>query len=468
MAGIFTAGEQKVRPGSYFRIKKNGDDGGAAIINGVCAVVFRSDFGPLGKAVSLSKEEGYEETYGTAGTTDAIREAFKGGANTVIAVRLGSSGSVSSVTLPDAEEEDAVTIATNQPGSKEFCVTIREKITDPDIKECVIYCGVKEFYITTFAAGENEAEALAEAVNASKNFTATVKTGKENAVLGDVSQKEFTGGADPVVTVDDYSQAFSLTEQFVYNTICVDTEDSAVHSLLYSFINRIYDNGSFTQGVVAEKSSLSLELRENKAVSYNDEKMCYVLNPRVQTSYGELNGYRTAARLAGMIAAVPSNSSLTHTVISEFTDIHEKLTPAEMIKAEKKGCLVLSMNSKDQVWIDYAITTLVTPPDNKDKGWMKIRRTKTRFELLRRCNETTDNLVGKVDNDDNGRLTIKSQLEDVCFNMRKEGKILSYAVAEDPSYEADGDSAWFVLDVVDKDSAEHIYTAYGFQFSTRI
>ena len=60
MAGIFVLGEEKVRPGSYFRIKKNGDDSTTEVINGVTVVVFRSDFGPLGKASILGRDEGYE------------------------------------------------------------------------------------------------------------------------------------------------------------------------------------------------------------------------------------------------------------------------------------------------------------------------------------------------------------------------------------------------------------------------
>ncbi len=50
MAGIFILGEEKVRPGSYFRIKKNGNDASSTVVNGVTAVIFRSDFGPLVKA----------------------------------------------------------------------------------------------------------------------------------------------------------------------------------------------------------------------------------------------------------------------------------------------------------------------------------------------------------------------------------------------------------------------------------
>lgn len=467
MSGIFVLGEEKVRPGSYFRIKKNGDDSEVAVVNGVVAVIFRSDFGPIGKAVTLNKDEGYESTYGTGGTTDALREAFKGGANTIIAVRLGDGGKLSSLTLQDDSGEDAVTITTKQPGAKDFSVTIREKITDPTVKECIIYSGTKEFETVSFLAGEGEAQALVDALAASKNFEAVIAEGKEKAVLDNVLQSPFSGGEDPTITVEDYSKAFTLVEPYIFNTICVDTEETAVHSLLYAFINRIFDNGSLTQAVIAEKSSVGLEKREKRAAAYNDEKMNYVLNAKVETAYGILDGYQTAARLAGMIAAVASNSSLTHTVINEFTDTLERLTPTEITKAETMGCIVLSMNNKDQVWIDSAINTLITPPDNKDKGWKKIRRVKTRFELLRRCNDITDDLVGKVDNDRNGRLTIKAQLDDVCFNMRKEGKIISYSIMEDPSYEADGDSAWFIIDVIDKDSAEHIYTSYGFQFSTK-
>ena len=83
----------------------------------------------------------------------------------------------------------------------------------------------------------------------------------------------------------------------------------------------------------------------------------------------EIDGYQTAARIAGMIGAASANSSLTHTVIRGFSEILERLTNTEIISAEKKGCIVLSYNKAKQVWIDNAINTLVTPADNQDDGW---------------------------------------------------------------------------------------------------
>jgi hypothetical protein len=194
--------------------------------------------------------------------------------------------------------------------------------------------------------------------------------------------------------------------------------------------------------------------------------MNYVLNAYINEQDTEIDGYQTAARIAGLIGAVSSGSSLTHTVISGFTEILEKLTNTEIINAEKKGCIVLDYNKSKQVWIDNAINTLITPADNQDDGWKKIRRVKTRFELIRRINNTSDDLAGKVDNDTNGRSTVISQLQAVGTSMIEESKLVSCTVSESTRYTADGDSAWFDIDVIDKDSMEHIYLTYLFQFST--
>lgn len=50
--------------------------------------------------------------------------------------------------------------------------------------------------------------------------------------------------------------------------------------------------------------------------------------------------------------------------------------------------------------------------------------------------------------------------------MIAEGKLTAITVSESTANVADGDSAWFDIDVVDKDSMEHIYLSYRFQFST--
>lgn len=466
MAGTFILGETKVRPGSYFNIQKKGGNSAASVMNGVTAVIFKADFGPLNTAVELSAEDGYEKTFGTGLTTDAIREAIAGGAKTIIACRVGNGGTQGTISLTDTEGADALTITAKYPGEKDFTVTIREKLSDSALKECIFYAGTTEFEKVEFAAGEGEVNALVDALASSKNFKAEAKEGTDNATLAAVSQSAFTAGTNPEVTTGDYSNAFAEVEPFEFNTICLDTEDTEIHLLLQSFIGRIFDAGSLTQAVVAEKQSVDLETRMAHAASFNDEKMNYVLNAHVDEQGTEIDGYQTAARIAGMIGAVASSSSLTHTVISGFSELKEKLTNTEMIAAEKKGCIVLSYNKAKQIWIDNAINTLITPADNQDEGWKKIRRVKTRFELIRRINNTTDDLIGKVDNDKNGRATVISQMQGVGDAMKEEGKLTACTVTESSIYQADGDSAWFDIDVIDKDSMEHIYLTFYFRFST--
>jgi len=466
MAGTFILGETKVRPGSYFNIQKKGGNAAAGIMNGVTAVIFKADFGPLNTAVELSAEDGYEQTFGTGLTTDAIREVIAGGAKTIIACRVGNGGTQGTIDLKDTAKEDAISITAKYPGDKDFAVTVREKLSDSTLKECIFYTGTTEFEKVEFLSGEGEAKALVDALASSKNFKAELKEGKESALLEIVSQSAFTKGTNPQTTTGDYSNAFAQVEPYEFNTICLDTEDTEIHLLLQSFVNRIFDAGSLAQAVVAEKHTVELETRIKHAAAFNDEKMNYVLNARVDEQGSTIDGYQTAARIAGMIGAVAANSSLTHTVISGFTEILEKLTNTDMISAEKRGCIVLSYNKAKQVWIDNAINTLITPADNQDDGWKKIRRVKTRFELIRRINTTTDDLVGKVDNDNNGRATVISQIQGVGDSMREEGKLIACAVTESSAYKADGDSAWFDIDVIDKDSMEHIYLTFLFRFST--
>lgn len=469
MAGYFMIGETKVRPGGYFNIQKTGDEPTAGAINGITGVLFKADWGPLNEAVELSVDDGYEDVFGNGGTTDAIGLAFEGGATTVIACRVGNGGTQGNVKLKlDGENgADAVSITSKYVGAKALTVSIKDKLSDETKRECIIYAGTKEFEKVEFEKGEDEAGALVKAFAGSKKFK-VAKVGGASGELAAVTQTAMTVGTDPTTTVQDYSNGFASIEPYYINTMCVDTEDTAVHGLLDAFLDRIFNVGQLAQGVVAEKTSVELETRMARAASYNSEKMVYVLNPAVtSTTYGDVEGYQVAAKIAGMIAGCAANKSLTHTVLDKVTQLNERLTNTQMTKAETMGCLVLSLNKSKQVWIDSAINTLVTPDDDHDDGWKKIRRVKTRYEMITRMNDLADSLVGKVDNDTNGRSTIISQLQGIGDDMKEEGKLVACKVSESTVYKPDGDSAWFLIDCIDKDSAEHIYLMYMFRFSTQ-
>ena len=333
------------------------------------------------------------------------------------------------------------------------------------MKEVIFYRGTEEFEKYTFAVSADEVDACVAAINQSSNFTAAKDTGATGTVTA-VTQSSFTSGTNPTVATAQYSAGLTEIEKYFFNTICVDTVDTAIHALVASFLDRIYETGQFGQAVIAMNHSSTLSARKTAAAGFNSEKVIFVLNAYVKNGSTEFDGYQTAAYIAGLAASTPANESLTHAFLSRYTELGELLTNTQMEDAEVAGCLVLSLSTDDQVWIDNGINTLVTPDENHDNGWKKIRRVKTRFEQMYRMNAQMDALVGKVDNDTNGRATIVSKLQEIGNTMIREGKLQYVNVTESTTYPADGDSAWFDTDTVDLDSAEHIYNTFNYRFST--
>ena len=149
----------KVRPGSYFNVDKNGDDDSFGAIDGVVVAVFKATFGPVDKVTVLERGDDYTTIYGDGLTTDLIREVLYGGAKKVICCRLnGTGGAVASVSLAAATGK--IKITAKHPGEMPFSVTIRNRLTDKDRKECIIYTGTTEFEKVYFSAGDNEAASL--------------------------------------------------------------------------------------------------------------------------------------------------------------------------------------------------------------------------------------------------------------------------------------------------------------------
>lgn len=467
MAGIFTIGETKARPGVYSRYENVGGPQQAGAVNGIGAAVVRANWGPLNQLIDLDGENAIAPIFGRGETVDTIAEMFTGGCINVKAVRAGSGGSESTITLKDDADADAVTIKGKYVGAREFAISIRDSLADDTKKECMIYAGTTEFEKVIFdkgSEGEGEPAALVAAFKNSKNFTAT-KIADGSKVLAEAAQAQMAQGTNPTVDTQAYSNALNILEAGKWNVLCVDTKDAAVHALVQPFIQRIYQAGAMPMAVLAENKDVPIEERMTNAAAFNDEKIHYVLNP-AYAGDKLYDGYKLAARIGGMVAAIPSNQSLTHEVVRGFTALAEPLTNSQIVKALGKGCIVLTVNASDQIWVESGINTLVTPSGNQDEGWKKIRRTKTRFELMDRITATTDPLIGKINNDSDGRATFISAAQGVINTMIGEKKLLEGGtIYEDPQNPPAGDSAWFVIAVDDIDSIERAYLTYKFRFS---
>ena len=464
MAGYLNIGEKKVRPGAYFNVQNAGDGSSVGAVDGIVAVLSQATRGPVGVAQVIDAAEGYEKIYGTGGTTDALREAIYGGASKIVACRVGTGGTCASYELTAATGK--VKIVAKNAGTASYSVAVRSKLGDSSKKEIVLYIDATEVEKFEFAAGSDEAAACIAAMAASEFFIAEGVDSAAGVITNVTTPTALTGGANPTVATAQYSAGLEQVEKFYFNTICVDTTSTDVHALVAAFLDRLYKEGKFAIGVLVPDQSGTLSARMAIAAAFNAWNIVCPINASAKIGDTLVSGYQIGAFLAGLIAATPSNRSITHTVLNHYTELGELMTNSQIEAAEESGCLVLSTNSAGAVWCDNAITTLITPDADHDSGWKKIRRVKTRFELMYRANAVADQLVGKVDNDVNGRAVIISNIQGICNDMIDEGKLQYADVTESPTVKANGDTCGFDIDVVDRDSAEHIYMTYYYRFST--
>ena len=463
--GTFYKGEAKVRPGVYHRYENAGSRSVAEATNGIGAGIIKAQWGPLNQVIEVDNTTDAIAVFGSGATANLISAMFDGGIATGKFVRIGSGGNAPSITLKTEDDAEAVVITGAYVGSRPLSVSVKETITG-DGKEFIIYEGATIVFQTKFGIDEDEVAGLIKAINeTTKEFGAKI-SGEASGKIAIVTQEPMTGGTDPIVEMADYSKGLSILEATTFNCLAVDTEDVAVHALVNAFLIRTYTAGAYPMACVAESKEVDLETRMKHAAAYNNEMMHMVLNPAHDVSGNVVDGYILAARIAGMIASVNSNASLTHQTISGYASLAEPLTNSQIEKALKSGCIVLTENSNHQIWIEQGINTLVTPNADQDEGFKKIRRVKTRFELMQRIDHTLEVLVGKVNNDTDGRAALIASAQAVIDRMVSEKKLLPGGTfSEDTTQTSAGDYAFFVISVDDIDSIEKVYLDYKFRFS---
>ena len=469
MAGsVFQVGEQKIRPGVYVRVTNIGEPQEAIVPQGIVAALFRASWGPLGEVTYLENADAVISTFGSAGTVDTAIEAFRGGCRRVVAYRLGTGGTKALLNLQDSESTNVVKIEAKYEGARGngFVVTIRDSLTDDTKRELLLYEGATLRQTISFAKGSDEPQALVDAIAASNSpYITATKIADGSGTLATVTQQPLTGGQDPTVNGESYSAGLSAIEAIDWNVLAVDTEDTATHAVVQTYIDRVRNEGKRVLGVVGEPTSVPLATRLANARAFNDPAIIYVANGFKGSDGVTREGYKAAARVAGMVAAAQITESLTHYVVRGATELAGALTNAEIEQAINSGALVFTMSAQKQVHIEYGINTFITVTADMDAGWKKIRRVRTRDNLMDRIAATWDPLIGKINNSPDGRATLIAAAQGIINRMIAEGALLRGSIFEDPNNPPVGDSAWFVVQVDDLDSAEKVYIAFQFRFA---
>ena len=469
MGALFRAGEQKIRPGVYRRYENTGSAAVPGAVYGVFAIPVHANFGPLATVSTFSNDQlsDLKAMYGTGGTVDAALTLFEGGATKVFVYRLGTGGTAASVSLQAEGETGGVvaTLTTKYPTSDEYNITIKPVLGDSMKKQLLVYLGTQLLETIDYLASTDEQKDFVATVNAKSKYL-TASEGEATGALAAVANSALTGGADPTVNTESYSEALTAFEAFKWNMLVLDTTEVAVHALVQAYIDRIFNDGALGVCALGEPTTVAFADRCSHAKAFNDEKIIYFGSGYEDTDGNKVDGYYAIAKQAGIVGSLPSNVSATHTVVPGAVNTLETLKNSQYETAIESGMVLLAPNDEGQVWFDSAVNTLVTPNAEQDDGWKKIRRTSTRFELFDRIDRAVAPLIGKVNCDNIGIGDVITVAQSVLDAMVGEKKLKAGAsISEDAEYRRGSDYAYFVISVDDLDSLEKIYLRYQFRFT---
>ena len=474
----FQIGESKVRPGVYVRTTNMGLPEAGSVPLGTVAAIIRSNWGPMATVQTIAALENVQGTYGpggAGGTVAVAEEAFRGGCSLVRAVRLGGGAPAKATArLKDTTAVtplDAVTVAAKYEGirANNFKLTVRDSLTDATLRELLVYEAttlLQTIPFTKGATGDGEPAALVAAVAAlgSPWVTAT-KLVDGTKLLVAVANSPLAAGVDPVPDGAAYIAAMTALEGEIWDVLATDSVETTIQASLQSYIDRVRDAGKLAILVLSEPTSVAFATRCADAKAFNDPAIVYVVNGFVGIDGVTREGHLAAARVAGMIAGAAVTESLTHSVVTQATGLVGGLTNTDIETAIKAGCLVFTVNSAGQVQVEYGINTLVTLSADQDAGWRKIRRVRTRDNLIARIDATVEPLIGKVNNSPDGRATIVAAAQGVINGMVRMGALLAGTFKDDLANLPVGDSAWFIASVDDLDAVEKSYFTFGFRFA---
>jgi len=473
---VFFPGETKVRPGFYYRRRNIGLPAIPGTIQGIVATLFQSSWGPLGSSVVF--EDGdtltISDQYGTDAGVDSVYEAFLGGARKVRARRVGSGGTKATENFVDTTlvPADILRIDAKYFGTRGNSLLI--SIVDAPVvgfKDILVYLGTRlvQAPIRFQSGAGGEAAKAAAAITASNSkWISGTEIIAGNGVLATVADVALLTGANPTVVNADYSTAATGMSSETFNELVCDSNTTAVHVLLDSYVQERRDNGKFVNLTVGEPSSVAYATRLTNSAAFNHEFTRYAITGFIGLDEVTREGFRAAARIAGMIAGSALRESITHKVVNQAVALTESLTETDIEDAINAGAVIFSLNASEQVQVEYGVNTLVTPGVEQNDGDKKIKRMRIRDNLIERVSIVNDGLVGKIDNDSDGHGIVIASARRIVDQMIADKLLRSDpepVVKIDDNNPPAGDVANFVIEVDDVDSLEKIFVTFGFRFA---
>jgi len=477
--GTWSPTEQKVRPGFYMNFVAAAIAAIQPGARGIVAVPVKAHWGPVKEFVEITREseviENYTEDMSSGATAyDIIRFILLGGAQKVLAYRItDGTEAKASITLQDDSAANVLKLEGLYPGARgnNFKVTVLDNPVDSaNKKDIILYEGTTELYTFTFDKGASIVDNAVSAINNDSNniwITAT-KMASGDGTLADVTDQSLSGGASGIagITNTEYTNALSAFETVEFNILTLDGQtDSALQTSVVSWVDRVRSEGKKVLCVLGGSSADDQDpaTGNSRSEGFNHEAVINVI-VGVELDSQSYNSAQTAPYIAGLIAGQRLRESITYAA-TPFDDVTYRMTHSEVVAALQSGSLVL-VHDGEKVKVEAGINTLSSLGADQNDQWKKIRTIRVMDAINNDLLKTAqDNYIGKVNNDEDGRVALIAAFKNYMEQLVAGGVIADdFDVYLDPDYHGDNatktpgaDEVYVIWEARILDSMEKIF-----------
>lgn len=264
----------------------------------------------------------------------------------------------------------------------------------------------------------------------SNDYVSFSGTGAPTATAG-VSLSNGTDGETTESTA--YPEFFKLLKMARWQVMACFSSEVSIQKNVSDFIKQMReDEGRYVQAVVCNYEASDYEGIINSISGAIIDGVTF--EPKDFVSI-----------VAGMTAGANVNKSNTAKEITGAKKIIGELTDSEIKEALSKGKFLISTSSSGKIKVEKDINSLHTFISTKGKEYSKNRVIRTLDEIGTTTSITwEDTYMGKIDNDENGRATFKSDLIAYGNELQRMSAIQEFAGSDDISV-SQGDELESVL-----------------------
>jgi hypothetical protein len=356
-------------------------------------------------------------------------------------------------------------------GVGSWSVTVRDNAADPSgTRDAVVYAGSTILADVRFPKGvADEPQAIVDAINNSGTpWVVATRLALGSGTLLATVNKPFAGGANPTVVGSDYTTALGLLSPVTvdWNFLVVDTTDATIQASVQTYVDQAIASGHHAIAFFGIGPDVTWANRITRVKGYNDLAVVAVIDGGIDGDGVTIDGWKAAARAAGVVASTPYNRSVTGKVVTGLTKLSEGLTEPQIIQGLQAGAFLFTINGRGQVQVEDDLTTLTTLSGALDQGWGSIRRVRERFRAIDMLSLIADSYKGNVDNDEIGRTVVVTAMQDQLDLMISDGAFFEGAkVQVDPEPVAGSDYVYISIVADDKQSIKKFYLTFKFRFT---